>query len=128
MISGALLLGKDESWQDIFIHRLSQIGGATLFFSGLYYGVTGVISLRHNESFGLSVSAFMRGILSGNIVGAYWYLYAYMGYLIALPFLRRVAKGLGTFDIGILIGSNFIFCTFLPLLNLYLTTRGLEGV
>lgn len=40
------------------------------------------------------ISAFLVYCYAGNIIEPYWYLNAYLGYLIILPFIRAIAKGL----------------------------------
>lgn len=79
MISGALLLGKQESFRKIFTHRIYRI-----------LVVMAVMTL--------SVIFFNHRSLKDGIVilvsELNWYLYAYLAYLVMLPFLRLIAMNM----------------------------------
>lgn len=57
---------------------------------------------------------------------AYWYLYAYLGFLIVLPFLRRAVINMQMTDMAILVGCHFIYAAFIPLLKVILGMTGLK--
>ena len=89
MISGALLLAKEESVTMVIKKRIVRFGIVLLLFSlGLYIG-------RHafgNQRNKINLISFFRDFLSGKIEGSYWYLYAYIGFLFMLPFMQRIAQ------------------------------------
>ena len=79
MISGALLLGKDESYKQILSKRVLRI----LIVMAVR---TVLILILMPELRSQPIAVFM----SGNI----WFLYAYLGFLLMLPFLRLIAKNI----------------------------------
>ena len=87
MISGSLLLAKDMTYKDLFTKRILRIVVALTFASFVAY----IVNIRKDiRSFDLV--NFLRNLISGEHVSAYWYLYAYLGFLVTLPFLRRIAN------------------------------------
>ena len=86
MISGALLLGKEESLPRIFRKRVSRIAIVLVLVSFLYY-----LKLVARGEALFSVSGFVKGILTRPVFLPYWYLYMYLGFLGMLPFMRAVA-------------------------------------
>lgn len=88
-ISGALLLNKEENYQVLLKKRVFPWCILMLLFfiiEHLYLYLTGRWSF--------SVFSFLYNILNGTISGAYvsWFFYAYLGFLLSLPFLRLLAK------------------------------------
>lgn len=86
MVTGALLLGREETFSTLLRKRLLRFAGVLLLFSMVMWAVT-----RPGD---YSVGGFLLLIYQFPIANAYWYLYAYLGYLILLPFLRKIAAGL----------------------------------
>lgn len=79
MISGALLLGKEESYLFILKHRIWRIVSAMILFSALY-----VICNQGNGA------VFINLLLKDSN----WYLFAYLAFLIMLPFFRSMVQGM----------------------------------
>lgn len=71
MVSGALILHKKESFRRIFQHRILRILIVMVILSILI-----VTLIPDSDSF---LKTFFSGLN--------WYLYAYIGYLLMLPFL-----------------------------------------
>lgn len=90
MISGALLLNKEESLKVLFKKRILRIAVVLLLFSFLQY----VILVCRGKVEEYSILLFLKGILEGTIEETYWFLYAYLGILFLLPLLRKLVKGL----------------------------------
>ena len=87
MISGALLLGKQESCKELLIKRILRYVVILFVFSTirfLYRVHTGEITYRFAD--------LIRQIATGQVFTPYWFLYSYLGFLIGLPILRRMAK------------------------------------
>jgi surface polysaccharide O-acyltransferase-like enzyme len=87
MVSGALLLGRNESVRLILTKRVARTVAVLVIFTGVYYllrslGIVG----RPNPH----LSDFFRA----DIWGPLWFLYAYISFLLALPLLRAVAQNL----------------------------------
>lgn len=73
----------------------------------------------------LSVTEFLEKLLSGTVHISHWYLYAYLGYLIFLPFLRKIASQITTQDIILLTALRIFFTPFMMTLNYWLEYHGL---
>lgn len=107
MVSGALILHKKESFRRIFQHRILRILIVMVILSILI-----VTLIPDSDSF---LKTFFSGLN--------WYLYAYIGYLLMLPFLRILVNHMTRKDMrlffiltaiaysvsGILIPSHFQF-------------------
>lgn len=94
MISGALLLNKEESIRALFQKRILRMGIVLILFSAIQYAV--LIYRGRIEEY--SISLFWKGILEGTIEETYWFLYAYLGILFLLPLLRKLVKGMKTVE------------------------------
>lgn len=76
MVSGELLLEKDESFKYIVTHRILRII--------IVMVVLALMQTMNDFNLANLYKSFLEGLN--------WYLYAYVGYLLALPFLRKIAK------------------------------------
>lgn len=117
MISGALLLGKQESYQTIWKKRIQRILVLIFTASLAVYMLLGTRPL--------SVKVFLQKLLSGTVNVSHWYLYAYLGYLIFLPFLRKIANQISAQEIIVLTALRIFFVPFLMTLNYWLEYHGL---
>lgn len=88
-ISGALLLPKEESIKEVWVNRVLKMCIVLLVFSFGYY----LISIRKDLS-QFSLYSFFGTLYQSNHNFAYWYLYAFIPYLIALPLLRPLAQNM----------------------------------
>ena len=127
MVSGAVLLGRQESCRVVLCKRALRIAAVIFLFSlaiylylGLYYRV------YKGWEFDFSVRRFVRGLLAMDLESTetYWFLYAYLGYLLMLPFLRRVAIGMTRQEFHLLLGLHAVFSSLLPLIDLLLASLG----
>lgn len=117
MISGALLLGKTESIKTVLLKRVSRVVLVLIFFTLLTMYMRFIC---YKEVY--DTETIVRGLLQGGLPDAYpyWFLYAYLGFLVVLPFLRKIAQNIETRDIILIICLVFLFNTFLPTFNLVL--------
>lgn len=108
MVSGALLLGRDESYADLWRKRLSRMLGVVVVFEALLY-----VEFHFTRNYPLSLPDFLRGMLAGTLkdMVSYWFLYAYLGFLLMLPFLRRVAQAMTRADFLWLMGIHVLLTT-----------------
>ena len=89
MVSGALLIGKEESFRELFRKRILRFSMVLLLFSLLGY----LYDIRdHLADF--NYFYFFTNLYSYRLVDSYWYLYCYLGYLLVLPFLRRLGPAM----------------------------------
>ena len=114
MISGALLLGKEESYKKLYKKRVLKTVLVILVFSFVYY----IDKIRMNgEAF--SLETFWQGILHEPITNAYWYLYMYLGLIIMLPILRKLVKNMNINDYIYCFIICSIFIGIFPIINNY---------
>ena len=91
MASGALLLtDKREESPRVTLTRRAGRMAAVLRLTSLGYEIW---HCRLWET-PFSVLHFLEGLYQGSICTPLWYLYAYLGMLVCLPLLRRLAQGL----------------------------------
>lgn len=89
-ISGALLLHRaNESLKDLWTKKISKIA-LVLFLASFAYYLLAIA--KSGEPF--SIKQFLIELYSTNIAGHLWYLYAYLAFLVSLPFLRSLVQGL----------------------------------
>lgn len=89
MISGALLLGKEESIRTIIQKRFLRFAIVLVVASFIMY----VYTIR-NSIGDFSIKHFLKLLYSDGVVIPYWYLYSYLAYILLLPFLRKIAQRL----------------------------------
>lgn len=119
-ISGALLLSKDETIKELYKKRILKMVIALLIFSFLYYlrsilDNLGAFSLKH----------FIEEFLISNWNFTFWYLYAFIPFLMSLPFLRVLAKNMKTEQFHYLFVCALFFKAVIPVME-YLIWQGNE--
>lgn len=90
MASGALLLTKEESIKEILVKRFVKYLLSLIVFSMIVY----VYRYAEGRIKSFSLSDFLRKLYSGDISVHFWYLYAYLAYVLMLPLIRKFAKSL----------------------------------
>ena len=83
MVSGALLLGKNESFGELARKRILRIVAVIVIFSLLYY-----LKFAVRGQASVSPIRFLLGLPFDVAFLPYWYLYSYLGILVSLPFLQ----------------------------------------
>lgn len=111
MISGALLIDKEESWKSTF-RRMIRIGIDLIVFSLLYFGIDFLI-LENPDPLTKMI---------GSNYWHLWYLYTYLAFLLALPVMRKLALGLDERTSWYLLILAGIFMAFFPVLSEFLPT------
>ena len=115
MMSGALLLGREEKPLRI-LQRALRILAVLVIFSFLSYLQQ---VEQGNQTFDLK--HFFEVVMKKDWLNAYWYLYAYLAFILCLPFLRAIVKGLKPGHYRYLMGLQLFFQGILPVvLNLIL--------
>lgn len=89
MITGALLLNREEPIKRIVKDRFLKYAIVLLVSSAIMY----VYYLRSSLQ-ELSLVQFAEKLYTSRHSVALWYLYAYLAYLLMLPFLRKMAKNM----------------------------------
>ena len=89
MISGALLLPRQESAGQVAYRRITRFTAALVLCS-----MVGYLYQLHLDLSKFSLEYFFRTLYSNRLTNASWYLYAYLAFLVALPLLQSFAKSL----------------------------------
>lgn len=118
MISGALLLGKEESLRVLFRKRIRKFLIVLIGISFFYD-----VYLWRFEGAPLSLSSSLVGMYSKSSPIALWYLYSYLGTLVMLPLLRKLAKAMNARDFAYLALVQIIFSGLIPI-GQFVLSRG----
>ena len=110
MISGALLLPKEESLSKLFSKRILRMVVVLVLISVPYY-------LWLHRAEGLSLSSFLTYIYGNSASTSLWYLYSYVALLLMMPFLRAMVKGMEEKDFRYLIAGYILVFGVLPCLE-----------
>jgi surface polysaccharide O-acyltransferase-like enzyme len=108
MISGSLLLPKQESYKELFSKRILRMVVILVLISVPYY-----VWLHGSQ--GLDLPNFFSYIYCNSASTSLWYLYSYIALLLMMPFLRNMVKGMKEKDflyliIGYALVSGVIPC------------------
>ena len=109
MVSGALLMEKEESIATIWKKRILRIF-LDLFVVSLLYFILDVKTGRCAAD----PLAFIINLFSKPCITPFWYLYAYLSFLICLPFLRGMAKAMNETTGKYLFVLGIILLSVLP--------------
>ncbi len=112
MISGALLLGREEDPLTFYKKRFSRIILPFLFWSFLYAFFS---SWQNNQA--VHIGKLINSILWGPSYYHLWYLYMLMGIYLIAPFIQVLVKNLSKRHLEILLVLWFIFKLMLPQLS-----------
>ena len=110
MISGALLLPKQESLGKLFSKRILRMVAVLVLISVPYY-----VWLHRAE--GLSLSSFLTYIYGKSASTSLWYLYSYIALLLMMPFLRSMVKGMQEKDFRYLFAGYILVFGVMPCLE-----------
>lgn len=105
MISGVTLLSKAESYKELFKKRILKYGFVILLFGTLQY-----LRFLRTGKVALSLTVWISAVYTTPILETYWFLYLYLGFLLLLPFMRKVAGAMGKRDFGYLFILNTVCC------------------
>ena len=94
MASGALLLGREETARHLLVHRFLRFLVVLLIGSAAQYLYACYVTKPQSPS----LSGFLTGLYTGGIIEPYWFLYAYLAFILILPLLRRLANAMTARD------------------------------
>lgn len=112
MISGVLLLLREESIATVYKKRVLRILLTLLVFSVIQY----LYQVRF-QNVEFSIPRFLRTIYTDQIVAPYWFLYAYLGFLMMLPLLRAMVRGMERPHYRYLLVLSVVFLGVLPVVQ-----------
>lgn len=113
MISGFLLINKDENLLVLFKKRIIRYIFILFLSCGLYFVTNETIKHSYNYSIREIIKSAYRGDM-----GTYWFIYAYIGLLIMLPFIRSAKESFNSINIKYLLILRYIVIGILPCLSL----------
>ena len=98
MASGALLLGREESWRKLLKNRVRHFAVILLVVSVINY------VYYYHQDLNFSFSDFLVRLYTCTVMTPLWYLYTYLAFLLTLPFLRKLARTMREQDYFWLLG------------------------
>lgn len=119
LLSGALLLGKQDSPYVFLKKRMGRVLGPFLAWSLILYGIYWIIEPTHYEAASAShpFHSFLKILCFEGIHGVYWYVYLILGLYLIAPILQRfsqVANEQDMFYACMLVACIVVMDTFLP--------------
>ena len=114
MITGALLLGKEESLKTLFLKRFLKFFLLLIAVSALYY-----VCLSED----CSVSGFLKAVYSSETTTGLWYLYSYLGLLLMMPILRKLVRMLTEKEYRYILACQILLAGIIPMVE-YLLWQG----
>lgn len=120
MISGALLLPKKENYSVLLRKRVSRVFILIVVSSAITY------LLIPSQS--PSIQELISQTLQGSVAITHWYLFAYLGLLLILPFLRPAVQEMTGQDFLFLVLIRTLFRPGLAILNFWLEHFGFNGI
>lgn len=112
MVSGALLLGKEETVKKVYQHRIFKVVLIIGIFSTFQYAY----QLLHGGQ--TSVGEFIKILYKSRITSSYWFLYSYLAAIIMLPFIRRIAQNITFSELIYFFILKLVFHTALPIFEI----------
>lgn len=125
MISGALLLGKNESLKDIFRKRVLRIAIALIAISIIAYTFN---VIRSGDIRSFSAVEFINQFRYCGIDSSYWYLYTYIGLLCCLPLMRPMVQHMSLNTFGYFTLANFLLNGIIPFVNTFVNITYAESL
>ncbi len=113
MISGALLLHKEESLRFVLTHRALRIFILIITFGFLQFWYANF----SQPEISFSIPIFTWTLYSTTIITQYWYLYAYFTLMLILPFVRMLARSMQNSHFWYLFGLYFMLEGLFPILE-----------
>lgn len=102
MISGALLLGKSDTFKVAYGKRALRIAVDIIVFSVL-------TAIVFNGNFSFFSLKYFTNLINKPYITPYWYLYSYFAIMLMLPFLQRLTKAMSKKDFTVLLTLLFFF-------------------
>lgn len=130
MVSGALLLDRQENILTVLKKRISRMVLVILIFELGIYIECMLYALAQGRDYEFTLKRFVYGVFERSLdeTGAYWYLYAYLGFLFLLPLMQKLAKQMRRSDFYTLFTLHFVLLSLLPVFNLLLRRAGYDGL
>lgn len=119
LISGAVLLQKEESLKTVLTRRVLRMLGVILVFGLIQYAYFYYL----NPEIGFSLFVYLKTVYTTPMITQYWYLYTYFSFLLILPFVRMLAASMKNVHFVYFFGLYFLLEGILPIVE-YLWGNG----
>lgn len=114
MISGILLLNKEEPLKTVITKRVLKFLAIIIIFDFLQY----CYNFCNNPAIGFDIFIILKRMYATTMITQYWYLYTYLAFLLMLPFMRILVKNMSN-TLGIyLLAGYAVIQGILPLLEI----------
>ena len=113
MISGALLLPKQESLKTLFSKRIFRILAVLVLISVPYF------AWLHGTR-KLDISSFLIHIYKASASTSLWYLYSYLALLATMPFLRSMVRSMTKQEFWYLFAGYIVMFGMVPCMEFLL--------
>lgn len=90
LISGALLLHKDESLKEIMKKRVLKYVIIIIIFDFIQY----CYNYYNNPEIGFNIGIIFKRMYATSMITQYWFLYAYLAFILILPFIRCLVRNM----------------------------------
>ena len=125
MVSGACLLARQDSYRRAF-GRFFRVLLALVLFSYLYWLVN-LWQTNFTWPQALNFPAFFASIWAKRITDSFWYLYFYLGLMVMLPILQRLASAMQKRDLRYFMAVSFTVYAVWPLVTHYVPAAALPA-
>lgn len=110
MISGALLLGKRDSYKTAYGKRAFRIAADIIVFSV-------ATTLVFNKTFSVLDLEFFTSLINEPYITPFWYLYSYFALMLMLPFLQKLVSAMSKKDFAVLLAILFFFQSIMSFIS-----------
>ena len=119
MISGILLIPKEESIKELYIKRVARTCLILILISAFY-------CILYNHMYpeqGKSIADFFSVIYAQEYITPLWFMYSYLAILILLPFLRKIALAMSTKEYYYLFVIALVYFYVIGFLNFFMNSE-----
>lgn len=109
MLSGALLLNKEETYSDFFKKRISKIIIPFITWIGVYL-CWRIFYLNED----LGIKRISKCVVQGPVYYHLWYLYMLIGLYLITPIIWKITKNSNKTDLRYIMGLWIIFTSIIP--------------
>ena len=113
MISGANLLSKQENLKELYNKRVLRYIIVIILFGTLQF-----LRYVRGGHITFTITNWIKAIYSEPSIEPYWFLYLYLGFLLTLPFFRKMASHMEKKDFSYLFALICV-CRFLAIMGYF---------
>ena len=115
MITGYLSLSKPQTYEKT-VRSVLRFVVCILLFSTVYY----VVDCITGDAQRPGLREFLFLLRTAKVTNAFWYLYMYLGLLLMLPFVQKMAANMEKTDYHVFFGITALFVSLWPMVIHYI--------